>query len=87
VVESVRSLRRIGPDGQVRFDLVAEVTQEVTVRADGAPVCLCGGSTLFIGPDGDVRLVVRKGVTNADRRRRQVEFLGRGLSAAEGASR
>ena len=75
VVESVRSLRRIGPDGQVRFDLVAEVTQEVTVRADGAPVCLCGGSTLFIGPDGEVRLVVRKGLTNAERRARQIAFV------------
>ena len=75
VVESVRSLRRIGPDGQVRFDLVAEAVQEVTVRTDGAPVCLCGGSTVFIGPDGEVRLVVRKGVTNVARRIQQVSYV------------
>jgi hypothetical protein len=47
----------------------------VIVRDDGAPVALCGGSTLFIGPDGDVRLVVRKGVTNVARRRQQVSFV------------
>ncbi|MBK5297471.1 MAG: peptidase M4 [Vicinamibacteria bacterium] len=75
VVESVRVLRRVGPDGQVRVELVAEVTQDVSVSTSDAPVRLCGGSTVLIGPDGVVRLVVRKGLTNADRRQRQVAFV------------
>ena len=75
VVESVRTLRRIGPDGQVRFDLVAEITQSVSVSTPSGPLRLCGGSTVFIGPHGDVRLVVRKGLLNAARRARQVAFL------------
>jgi hypothetical protein len=75
IVESVRTLRRIGPDGQVRFDLVAEVTQDVSVSTSGAPVRLCGGSTVIIGPEGNVRLVVRKGLTNIERRQRQIAFV------------
>ncbi len=85
VVESVRTLRRVGPDGQVRFDLVAEVTQDVSVWTGEGTVRLCGGSTIFIGPDGGVRLVVRKGLTNAERRLRQVAFVKSSGELEDGA--
>ncbi len=78
VVESVRTLRRVGPDSQVRFDLVAEVTQDVSVTTGDTPLRLCGGSTVILGAEGDVRLVVRKGLTNIERRKRQIAFVKSG---------
>jgi hypothetical protein len=75
-VESIRSSRRIGPDGQVVFDLIAEVTQTRAVQAGpGEPgFDFTGGSTIVIGPDGDVRYVITKSVLNEDRLRRQRRF-------------
>jgi hypothetical protein len=60
VIESVRTLRRIGPDGTISFDLVAEVSQRRHVRAVDA--FLYGGSTLIIGADGRVRYAICKQV-------------------------
>jgi hypothetical protein len=76
-IESVRSSRRIGPDGQVVFDLVAEVTQRLTVPADGdAPSFdFYGGSTVIVGPDGDIRYVIAKHVLSEARLKRQREFI------------
>ena len=73
--EAIASGRWVRPGLVAACLALAEVVQEVTVRTDGAPVCLCGGSTVFIGPDGDVRLVVRKGVTNVARRIQQVSYV------------
>jgi hypothetical protein len=69
VVESVRSVRRVGPDGQLAFDLVAEVSQKRTVKGgDGYPdFDFFGGATIILGPQGEVRLVVTKSVKNKDR--------------------
>jgi hypothetical protein len=68
VVESVRSLRRAGPDGHVLTDLVAEVVQHA--RLAGAPDdVLLGGSTVIAGADGRVRFVIRKSLAAAVRRR------------------
>jgi hypothetical protein len=78
IVESVRSLRREGPDGLTRFDLVAEVTQEVEVGAGRGRVRLFGGATLVIGPEGDVRFVIRKGTRNRARRAARVRYLRTG---------
>jgi hypothetical protein len=76
-VESVRSSRRIGPDGQVVFDLVAEVTQRLTVpAADGAQSFdFYGGSTVIVGPDGDVRYVIAKHVLSERRLGLQRKFM------------
>lgn len=74
-IESIRSSRRIGPDGQIAFDLVAEVTQRRHVRHNGGTFPLYGGSTIIIGPDGDVRYVVGKSVGNESRLRAQAEFV------------
>src|SRR5690606_10389254 len=75
VVESVRALRREGPDGRTRFDLVAEVTQEVAVDEGRGRIVLVGGSTIVIGPDGEVRLVIRKGTWNAARRASRLAYI------------
>jgi hypothetical protein len=69
VVQSVRSSRRVGPDGQIVFDLVAEVTQRRVVqpRGDGKAdedkgFDFYGGSTIILDPTGRVRYVIRKSV-------------------------
>jgi len=76
-VHSIRASRRIGPDGQIVFDLVAEVTQtrHVQARGDDPAFEFLGGSTVVIGPDGAVRYVVSKSVLNEDRLRRQRDFM------------
>ena len=76
VVESVRSSRRVGPDGQLAFDLVAEVSQRRKIRGgDGYPEFeFFGGSTIIFGAQGDVRLVVSKCIKDLVRLTRQREF-------------
>lgn len=59
-VESIRTIRRVGPDGHVQFDVVAEVTQCRRVTIDGATLDVFGGSTLIFDPDGRLRLSIRK---------------------------
>ncbi len=75
-VQSIRSSRRVGPDGQVVFDLVTEVTQVRRVRGrDGQPdVDFIGGATVIIGPDGGIRYTISKSVLNEERLKRQSDF-------------
>lgn len=76
VIQSIRSSRRAGPDGQVVFDLVAEVTQRRWVPdAEGIPFPFLGGATVIVGPDGAIRYVVRKRVVHAQRQEEQRAFL------------
>lgn len=76
-VQSIRSSRRIGPNGQVVFDLVAEVTQRRIVRGSSgnAQFYFYGGSTLILGPDGKIRYIISKSVVNEERLQRQRDFL------------
>jgi hypothetical protein len=74
-VQSIRSSRRIGPDGQIVFDLVAEVTQRRTVRALEGTFDFFGGATVIIGPKGEVRYVIAKNILNQQRRNQQREFM------------
>jgi hypothetical protein len=77
VVQSVRTSRRIGPNGQVVFDVVAEVIQLRLARIKGSDaVCrFYGGSTIIIDPRGIIRYVMRKGVMNNQRLNEQIRFL------------
>jgi hypothetical protein len=78
-VHSIRSSRRVGPQGQVVFDLVAEVTQRRTVSRHGERFSFYGGSTIILGPEGEFRYVIGKGVWNEERLDHQLEFTrGRG---------
>lgn len=68
VIESVRSSRRVGPDGQIEFDLIAEVTQLRHARGrDGRIFPFYGGSTVITGPNGDVRYTIVKGTASRER--------------------
>ncbi|WP_439397239.1 hypothetical protein ACRQ5Q_09100 [Bradyrhizobium sp. PMVTL-01] len=76
VVGSIRSLRRIGPDRQVTFDTVAEITQRRWCKQiSGTFSELFGGSTVILGPDGRVRYAIRKSVTDQRRIRPQADQL------------
>jgi hypothetical protein len=68
-IESVRVARRVGPDGQVAFDLVAEVTQRAVRQVPGTsrPIEVYGGSTIILDADGRVRYAIRKRLLNDDR--------------------
>ena len=76
VIESVRSVRRVGPDGQLAFDLVAEVSQCRDVAGgDGYPgFKFYGGSTVILGANGEVRYVVSKSIRSKERLQRQREY-------------
>jgi len=76
-VQSIRSTRRVGPDGQIVFDLIAEVTQRRTARTeDGIPYDFYGGSTIILGPDGQVRYTINKRICQQGREKAQREFMG-----------
>ncbi len=81
VVCSVRSLRRIGPDKEVNFGLVAEIVQRRWVTRPAGQNCeFYGGSTIIIGPDGQIRYIINKSITNAQRVAAQVRYLDSGAS-------
>jgi hypothetical protein len=65
-----------GLDGQIVFDLIAEITQERHVRAstEGPAFTYYGGSTVILGPTGDIRYVVLKNVVGAGRLERRRAF-------------
>jgi hypothetical protein len=72
-VHSVRPVRRIGPDGQQRTDLVIEITQS-WIPDDGSGK-FRGGCTLLIDMEKQaVRYVVRKRVGHPERVRAQENF-------------
>ena len=74
-VESVRTSRRVGPDGQVVFDLVAEVTQRRVVDDASGRLPFYGGATVIFDPQGRVRLIISKSIDNEARLARQREYL------------
>lgn len=77
-VESIRSARRSGPNGQIVFDLVAEITQARHVRASslGPAFSYHGGATVILAPTGDIRYVVLKSVLGEGRLERRRKFFG-----------
>ena len=76
VIESVRTARRVGPDGQVLFDLVAELSQKrrITDPQTGLDAKFFGGCTLIIGPEGEVRYSIVKRVSSRSRIECQLQY-------------
>ena len=67
-IQSIRTARRVGPDGQILFDLVAEVTQERHfTTSDNTPATFYGGATVIVDPEGSVRYVIVKNVRSDGR--------------------
>ncbi len=76
-VASIRASRRVGPDRQIVFDLVAEITQRCMVpsRAGQPAYPVFGGSTVILGPDGAIRYIVSKSAAGSDRLARRLAFM------------
>lgn len=76
-VQSIRSSRRLGPNGQILFDLVAEVTQRRDVRATALHPAFSyhGGATVILDPHGAIRYIISKSVNGYERRDRRLAFL------------
>jgi hypothetical protein len=75
VIHSIRPARRVGPDGQILFDMVVEVLQTRRVNwEDGKYLEFKGGATVILGPFGDIRYIVRKRIDNDDRVEEEREF-------------
>jgi len=75
-IESLRTSRRIGPDGQIRFDLVAEVVQMRSITMDsGQKMPFYGGATIIIGPDGQLRYSITKNIFSVIRRQTQKTYV------------
>jgi len=75
-IESVRTANRVGPDGQVLFDLVAELTQrrKVLDPETGLESKIFGGATLIIGPEGEIRYAIVKHARSDARLARQLSY-------------
>ncbi|MCB0115338.1 MAG: hypothetical protein KDD84_14665, partial [Caldilineaceae bacterium] len=76
-VQSIRSAQRIGPDGQIVYDLVAEVTQRRLISGNDAipGYEFYGGSTVIIDAEGMIRYVIVKNIDSIRRQKRQMNFL------------
>lgn len=76
-VESIRSARRVGPDGQIVFDLVAEVIQRCVMPRQNGKLGFefFGGATMILGPEGEIRYAISKSVIGTGRLARRQEFL------------
>ena len=72
VIESIRTIRRIGPDDSLTFDLVGEVTQR---RKVGRGRWFYGGATVIIDATGLVRYSVAKSVMSKSRQERFTKHL------------
>jgi hypothetical protein len=68
VIESIRTIRRIGPDDSVSFDLVGELTQRQKI---GRGRWFYGGATVIIDATGTIRYAIAKSVLS---KRRQERF-------------
>jgi hypothetical protein len=68
----VRVLRRVGPDGTVNFDLVAEVVQR---RKTGKNRWMYGGATLILDGMGFIRYLIVKNVASKTREKRVDDYL------------
>ena len=75
---SVRAARRVGPDGQLTFDTVAEIIQRCTADCSGQPFVFLGGATVVFGIDGAVRFIVRKRLDNKRRAIEQQDYIANG---------
>jgi len=74
-IASVRPSRRVGPDGQVSFDLIIEVVQAYPIPINGDEFMMRGGATVVLDHLGDIRFVVRKRVDQPGRRDECLEYL------------
>jgi hypothetical protein len=71
VIESVRTLRRLTPDDELDFHIVAEITQRFVRNGR----TFYGGSTVILDEEGQIKFVIGKGVSNKKRQAETQKFL------------
>ena len=77
-IASFRGTRRGGPDGQITFDVIADVVQTGWTRLpDGAMAPIRNGATLVIDEAGTVKYVIRKPMTEV-RRKEYEDYISNG---------
>jgi hypothetical protein len=67
----VRAIRRVGPDGNLNRDYVAEVVQRRRTRGRW----FYGGSTIILNAAGVIRYIIAKNVKSSRRETRMHRFL------------
>lgn len=78
VIQSVRTLRRVSPDGDLLFNTIVEVTQRRRVKlADGSRYWFHGGSTVVLDADGSIRYSIAKNVDSKTRLARFADYIKR----------
>jgi hypothetical protein len=80
VIESIRTLRRIGGDNTVHFELVGEITQRRKLRNRR---WFYGGSTVILDAQGSVRYAIGKQVMSTRREKLFREYLAARPSYAD----
>jgi hypothetical protein len=73
-IESIRILRRVGPDRQILFGLVAEVLQQGWLDVQGQRLPAIGGATTILDGYGRILYVIRKRVDNDRRAKAHAAF-------------
>ena len=96
-IDALEVTSSMGAGGEMHFHTVAVVTQRVTVARSGktAGFEFQAGGTLLFGPEGELRMAIRKSALGAGRIERRREFItsatgafaARGLDAPASASR
>ncbi|HEV2746274.1 MAG TPA: hypothetical protein VGW34_03125 [Allosphingosinicella sp.] len=82
-IESIRTLRRVGPDRQIRFGIVAEVLQRRRVSFGGEERDIWAGATVILGSGGEVRYIVHKRADDETRLEREFAFRKRPAGAMQ----
>jgi hypothetical protein len=77
VVESIRRVRRIGPDGNLNRDYVAEIVQRRRSRGRW----VYGGSTVILDVDGVIRYIIVKHIKSRRREADLHNYLARSARA------
>ena len=77
-IQSVRTMRRLTPDRELDFHVVAEVTQRRKTARGG---WFYGGSTVILDETGIVRYAIGKGIMNVRRERATAAFLAKAPAA------
>jgi len=76
---SFHPIHRVGPDGQLKFEMVAELMQQRTEKLDSndskSDIQVRGGTTVLFDEDGTVRYVISKSLRSKDRIERQRQYL------------
>lgn len=76
-IESIRTSQRAGPNGEIVYDLVAEVLQRRRVQKTQTQPAFdfYGGATVILNPEGRIRYLIRKRIVSETRLSQQRKYM------------